>query len=564
MKRCFSISLALIMSLTFSVSATIINVPVDQPTIQAGIDVSSDGDTVLVQPGTYVENILIDDKNIILGSLFLTSNDTSYISQTIIDGDSTGSVVRFSNCPETTMRITGFTIRNGYSTMAGGGVNISTSSPLINHNLIMENVAQYFGGGINIHGYTNPTIINNQIVGNVLIATTGGFEGGGISCYSDNAIISFNTMYENYGEEGGAIFFQGTSSSNTVISNNNIYENSANKGGGIFITGDCYAEITDNIISDNDAEYSGGALHIEGGSYPNISGNTINGNSAYFAGSGIYCTAASPTISNNAISNNQSNLGYGGGLAFYDSSNAIVHQNQINGNDAGLGGGIFGDFSDLVISNNTIFGNTGLDGTALCLRNSNPIIINSIIWPDTANISQDLIETSYTSYPVITYCDIYDTLWTGDGNISEDPMFVNPDIDDFHLQEGSPCIDAGDPGSPYDPDSTICDIGAFYYDQDVAIDELDDILPSDFLLSQNYPNPFNASTLIRYELPKQSNVKIEIFDILGRKITTLQDRLKLAGKHQIIWHADDLPSGIYFYKLQADDYSEVRKMTLVK
>jgi hypothetical protein len=78
-------------------SATIINVPADSSTIQGGINGSSNGDTVLVQPGTYVENINFNGHNIVLGSLFLTTGDTIYISTTIIDGDSAGTVVTFES-----------------------------------------------------------------------------------------------------------------------------------------------------------------------------------------------------------------------------------------------------------------------------------------------------------------------------------------------------------------------------------------------------------------------------------------------------------------------------------
>lgn len=83
----------LFIAITFaSIPATIINIPDDYPTIQAGIDASSDCDTVLVQPGTYVENIDFNGHNIVVGSLFLTIGDTSYISSTVIDGDSSGSI----------------------------------------------------------------------------------------------------------------------------------------------------------------------------------------------------------------------------------------------------------------------------------------------------------------------------------------------------------------------------------------------------------------------------------------------------------------------------------------
>ena len=87
-------------------------------TIQTAIDSSSDGDTVLVQAGTYVENINFNGKNIVVGSLYLTTQDTSYISSTIIDGNQSGSVVKFVSGEDTTAVLTGLTITNGL-----GGLN---------------------------------------------------------------------------------------------------------------------------------------------------------------------------------------------------------------------------------------------------------------------------------------------------------------------------------------------------------------------------------------------------------------------------------------------------------
>jgi hypothetical protein len=84
-----------------------------------------------------------------------------------------------------------------------------------------------------------------------------------------------------------------------------------------------------------------------------------------------------------------------------------------------------------------------------------------------------------------------------------------------------------------------------------------------YCLTNNYPNPFNPSTTIKYELPKTSFVKIIIYDILGREIEKLVNEEKAVGKYEVNFDASDLPSGIYFYKMQAGDFIETRKMVLL-
>jgi hypothetical protein len=86
----------------------------------------------------------------------------------------------------------------------------------------------------------------------------------------------------------------------------------------------------------------------------------------------------------------------------------------------------------------------------------------------------------------------------------------------------------------------------------------------EFMLSQNYPNPFNPSTNIRYQVSGVSEVRLEVFDMLGRKVSTLVNERKAAGVYQVDFNAASLASGVYFYKLQAGSFSETRKMMLMK
>ena len=89
-------------------------------------------------------------------------------------------------------------------------------------------------------------------------------------------------------------------------------------------------------------------------------------------------------------------------------------------------------------------------------------------------------------------------------------------------------------------------------------------LPSEFALLSNYPNPFNASTVISYELPATSQVKLEVHNISGQKVATLVDGEQEAGYRSVNWDASEVSSGVYFYKLTAGDYTEIKTMTLLR
>ena len=100
----------------------------------------------------------------------------------------------------------------------------------------------------------------------------------------------------------------------------------------------------------------------------------------------------------------------------------------------------------------------------------------------------------------------------------------------------------------------------------IGMTSVDDSEPIaiDYSIKQNYPNPFNASTSIHYNLPIASHVKIDIYDLLGRKVETLLNEMQSAGHYQVIWNAHDKPSGTYFYRIQTGDYTEMKKMVLLK
>jgi len=98
----------------------------------------------------------------------------------------------------------------------------------------------------------------------------------------------------------------------------------------------------------------------------------------------------------------------------------------------------------------------------------------------------------------------------------------------------------------------------------IGIKQISEIVPSSYSLMQNYPNPFNPSTSIRYEIPKTGLVKIVIFDENGREVESLVNEKQTAGTYEATWDASKYPSGVYFYRLTTESYSETKKMILLK
>ncbi|MCP4582437.1 MAG: hypothetical protein GY839_12570, partial [candidate division Zixibacteria bacterium] len=404
MSRVFSVAMVFIVICFAAVSATIINVPVDQATIQQGIDASSNGDTVLVQPGTYFENINFNGHSIVLGSLFLTTDDTSYISTTVIDANFSGRVVTFDDYEDSTTVITGFTIQNGYLTGRGGGIYCSDSDPSIKYNKIINNeVYTYEGHGAGIYIYDSDALIENNIISNN-IALDG--VGGGIYCINCRLTIMNNEITSNTGERSGGIGFNGYE---VKIISNLIQNNIGTRGtGGIGNgSGSAGGLIDDNYIAGN----MGGDL---------------------FGPGGIMCSK--DTVTNNIIIGNSS-LSEGGGMTVVD--HAFVESNIIVGNSAVNGGGLMIG-APCLITNNTIANNIAeYVGGAIgnMYLSSHPVVTNSICW----NNSPDEIYNHESAEPVFTYCNIQGG-YEGEGNIDCLPMFCDSKNGNYHIADVSCCV----------------------------------------------------------------------------------------------------------------------------
>ena len=112
--------------------------------------------------------------------------------------------------------------------------------------------------------------------------------------------------------------------------------------------------------------------------------------------------------------------------------------------------------------------------------------------------------------------------------------------------------------------SSSADITTIKYSQTVGIQQISNEIPREFQLSQNYPNPFNPATTIKFQIPVSDNVKITVFDILGRKIEVLTNGFFNAGFYSIDFKAEKITSGIYYYKIETGNYTDTKKMMLIK
>ena len=421
--------------------------------------------------------------------------------------------------------------------------------------------------------------------------------------YSAIALTDCNITIRNcllednpgYYRGGGISALEG---SDALIENNIIRNNTTNQSGGGIYCNASSPTIRGNLIDGNSSGpiAQGGGISCSNHSHPLIVNNTFTNNevtpSPVFPatqgqGAAIYCSNISePTIIGNLFLNNRVNNGgesgqYGGGAIFVFSAAPIIENNVFAGNvtEYGSGGALYLFIFTGSLVNNVFYNNSALNyGGAVYMDLSDPTVTNSIFYNNSAGTGSEFY-LDRSSTVNVSYSDI-EGGWEGDGNIDADPMFRDPAGNDYHLMAiecgdpyDSPCIDAGNPvindsllDCSWGLGTVISDLGAYGGADSAAVDIYTPqaAVPGRYSLAQNYPNPFNAATTIKYELPNQAHVTLEILDVLGRKVKTITDGLQQSGYHQVIWNAGDVSSGVYFYKIQAGEYSESRKMILIK
>ncbi len=517
-----------------------------------------------------------------------TANDpVTFTCDTTVNPDRWGGL-RFSQCHDST-RLQYCIIELGHATGNtpdnwGGGVFVNDCQPVFRYCTLRKNLAQ-FGGGMAITNGGEPVFEHCEIYENQAE------YGGGALPFSSSPLFSDCNFVDNYAEnKGGALQCQGGI---PELDGCTLQNNSAREGGAI----NCYSSspiMTDCQFFENRCTGDGAAINCQNSSSPTITGCSFVGNMA------------------------TGNASKGGAMYFWQNSDAVVRECEVFANLADMGAAVYAynctpDFqycvfagneadnsggafyvynASLVIKRCTFYNNyAGETGGHICLIDCAPNINTNII----ANAaSGGGIFFQYSTYSTVSHNDIYGNTGgdinynnndPGQGpygisimtqtnancdpsdqysNITMDPALVNPSSGNFHLQASSPCIDAGNPAIPQDPDGTVADMGAFYFDQLPVVLEPAPAIPQQHRLLSAYPNPFNATTVVPFEIASPGNVTLSVYNLLGQRVANLLNQSLSAGSYRMTWDAGIEPSGIYWVQLEVDGFQQVQKVILQK
>ena len=460
MRKHLAIAAAFILTIFGSraVQATTIEVPGDVPTIQGAITAATNGDTVLVAPGTYVEHdISFGGKAIrVTGT---NPTDSVTVATTVVDADSLGRGFVFTSGETSSATLAGLTVKNAYyASASGGGAYVSSASPTFTYVVFRRNVGKG-GAGVKLNDSLSRFT----------------------SCdFLDNETIAA------YVGDGGAVDF---SNADPVFTNCRFVDNTSWQDGGAIRIAGRTLTATDCVFRNNWARYSSGAVHSPFQRTLTFTRCTFDSNDADQAGAiasaGPITMTDCDVIGNVSAADGITNFGStfairdcnwignsayegGGALSIYGTATGTITCCRFDGNSSAMKGGAiqFNWQSSGTVKNCLFEKNTAGNGGAIAvLESANVTLTNVTCVSDTATVSGGAFYSSSTAVstvknvifwdnvpneiaalntPVVTYSDV-EGGYSGTGNINANPKFATYQGLEYVLNAGSPCIDAGDP-----------------------------------------------------------------------------------------------------------------------
>jgi hypothetical protein len=541
MKRQIALTVVFLVSMTGWAVAGTLHVPGDYSQINDAVQACAAGDTVMVASGTY--------------------NDCTH---------PTGGAESTNAC----------VIMKSGVTLIGAGISETTINAL------------GLGVGIYINGVDNVKVQD--------LAITEAFAdmyGAGILVNTVDSTVVLDGLRVHGNNDGGIVCIN---YAHPVISNCVIENNAAKQGGGIAIEEDSSPLVTYCSVLGNGAP-SGAGIFIRSGCSPVIEFTTVDNNHItenWGNGGGISIQTSTPTIRDCTISNN-STMGHGGGVAFYQNAagtleNSLIQNNSCT-NEWGSGGGISTDASDPLITNCVVVGNSGTgaytEGGGIDIQFSpSPTISNCTIidnaggssamgggiavqWSATPIIERCIIAGStsgqglycISATPVVSCSDIFGNAGgdavcgtDGGGNFSLDPGFCDLI---GGLNPGGPCEAGNHPDGGCDG----LNIGAV---RSCGGSPAPDV-PGQAINLGNMPNPFNPMTVIFFDLPQSGSAQLSIYTLDGRLVTTRTWDNLPQGRTQYQWNGTNLQgrasaSGVYLYRVDSQGQSSTKRMSLIR
>ncbi|KPL06398.1 hypothetical protein AMJ71_09815 [candidate division TA06 bacterium SM1_40] len=508
--------------------------------------------------------------------------------------------------------IVGNTITENTVDYLGGGIYCDGVSGIIRGNVITLNVADNldddcYGGGIYEEDSPSLLIEYNTIMGNVA-----DWCGSGIASYSSSSTIEDNTIIGNIDTDfGGGIYCE---FSNPTIRGNTVAGNCGYYGGGIYC-GASSPLVEGNLVSGNESGYGGGVF-CDFGSDPSFAGNTIAENLATHDGGGMYCYWSEPTVVNCIFWGDSA--GSGNGQEVYLDWDSVINidYSDIQGGSPGVyvvpgctlywGVGninsnplfVTGPLGDYYLSQ--IAAGQGTDspcvdagdpgsavpagGTTRTDRVADALPVDMGYHYPT-NRPPDLVDQPDTTVAENEYLTF--TLEVSDPE-GDSISFSSPDLPGgaalnavtgvfewtpTYQQAGLYTVTfiAMDHGSPALADTEQTDIRVTDV---VGVEDVEDgdegpEIPLTRYLAQNYPNPFRSATTIEYGLVAPTHVSLRIYDVRGAFVRALVNEELGAGHHRASWDGRDgrghrVGSGIYFCRIEAGDFTETRRMVILR